>query len=73
MAIFTMLIGLPGCGKTSYAQKYVKTHNNTVILSSDDIRQELWGDANDQQNPSLVFDIMLNRTVAEIKKGHNVI
>jgi predicted kinase len=73
MAIFTMLIGLPGSGKSTYAKEYIKTHSGTVVISSDDIRQELWGDANDQQNPSQVFDEMFIRTVAAMKKGTNVI
>jgi predicted kinase len=73
MAIFTMLIGLPGSGKSHYANEYIKTHSGTVVISSDDIRQELWGDANDQQNPSQVFDEMFIRTVDAMQKGTNVI
>ena len=73
MTIFTMLIGLPGSGKSHYANEYIKTHSGTVVISSDDIRQELWGDANDQQNPSQVFDEMFIRTVSTMKKGINVI
>lgn len=73
MAIFTMLIGLPGSGKSHYANEYIKTRSGTIVISSDDIRQELWGDANDQQNPSQVFDEMFIRTVSAMKKGTNVI
>lgn len=71
--IFTMLIGLPGSGKSTYANEYIKTRHNTVIVSSDAIRQEMWGDANDQQNPSQVFDEMFIRTVMAMKQGTNVI
>lgn len=73
MAIFTMLIGLPGSDKSTYAKEYIKTRSGTVVISSDDIRQELWGDANDQQNPSQVFDEMFIRTVSAMKKGTNVV
>lgn len=73
MAIFTMLIGLPGSGKSTYAKECIKARPGTIIISSDDIRQELWGDANDQQNPSRVFDEMFIRTVAAMKKDTNVI
>ena len=73
MAIFTMLIGLPGSGKSSYARDYVATRHGTIIVSSDDIRQELWGDANDQQNPSKVFNEMFLRTVSAMTQGTNVI
>ena len=30
-----LLIGPPGAGKTTYAEKYISKHNNTVLLSSD--------------------------------------
>ena len=73
MAIFTMLIGLPGSGKSCYARDYVATRHGTIIVSSDDIRQELWGDANDQQNPSKVFNEMFLRTVSAMTQGTNVI
>lgn len=73
MAIFTMLIGLPGVGKSTYARDYVATRHGTIIVSFDDIRQELWGDANDQQNPSQVFNEMFLRTVSAMTQGTNVI
>ena len=33
-----MLIGLPGSGKSTWAEKYVTENSNTVIISSDKIR-----------------------------------
>ena len=73
MAMFTMLIGIPAVGKSHYANEYIKTRHNTIIVSSNDIRQELWGDANDQQNPTRVFDEMFIRTVDAMKRGVNVV
>lgn len=67
------LIGLPGSGKSYYANEYCKDHSGAVIVSSDAIRQELWGDANDQQNPAAVFDEMYARTVAALKADKTVI
>lgn len=67
------LMGLPGAGKTYYANEYKREHENVIIVSSDDIRQELWGDANDQQNPAAVFDEMHARTVAALKEDKTVI
>ena len=73
MVTFTLLIGLPGSGKSSYAEKVVNTMHNMEWISSDNIRQELWGDANDQQNHAKVFDTMLKRSIAALKAGKNVI
>ena len=41
--IFTMLVGLPASGKSTYAQELAKEYNSTVF-SSDALRAELWGD-----------------------------
>lgn len=38
------MIGLPGCGKSTWAEQYRRTHKNVVILSSDEIRKELTGE-----------------------------
>jgi predicted kinase len=73
MAIFTMLIGLPGSGKSHYANEYIKTDSGTVIISSDAIREELYGDANNQSNPVKVFSIMEERTIAALSAGEDVV
>lgn len=73
MPNFVMTIGLPGSGKSTWAQEYIKNCPNSVIVSSDAIREELWGDANDQQNPSIVFETMFQRTVAALKEGKDVV
>ena len=39
-----LLVGPPGCGKSTYAKKYIETNSNTIHLTSDGIRKELWGD-----------------------------
>lgn len=67
------LVGIPGAGKSTYAQRLIDNDPSIVWVSSDAIRQELWGDANDQQNPSQVFDEMFIRTVDAMQKGTNVI
>ena len=73
MALFNMLIGLPGAGKSVYAHDYAYGKDYCTIISSDDIRKELWGDANDQQNPKVVFDEMYRRTVAALIAGKTVV
>jgi len=68
---FIMLIGIPGSGKSTLAQKMA--NENTVILSSDSIRKELFGDENTQESPEKVFSIMFYRTVKALDKGKDVI
>ena len=70
---FTMLIGLPGVGKSFEAQKLLHKSSNTILLSSDDIRKELYGDETVQTDPSRVFDLMLKRARIALQNGHNVI
>ena len=40
MATLNIIIGIPGSGKSNYAKRYLFT-DNSVYLSSDDIRIEL--------------------------------
>ena len=35
----TVLVGLPGSGKSTYVQTYLKEHPETVVVSSDDLIQ----------------------------------
>lgn len=71
MSKFMMLIGASGCGKSTIAQKFAK--NGAVIMSSDAMREEMWGDASDQQSPGLVFDELNKRTMAALKAGQDVV
>lgn len=47
--------------------------DEVVLLSSDTIRGEIYGDENCQRNPGRVFDIMHQRTAAALSKGISVI
>ena len=68
-----LLIGPCGCGKTTYAQKYIEQHINTLHFSSDKVREELWGDESIQENNNDVFKLMQSRTVEALNNGYNVI
>ena len=79
MAKLIVLCGLPGSGKSSYAERLI-TINNTftsdeeiVIHSSDAIRQELFGDAGSQEDNGRVFELMHKRTREDLKAGKTVI
>lgn len=71
MSKFMMLIGASGCGKSTIAQELAK--DGAVVMSSDDMRKEMWGDAADQQSPGLVFDELNKRTIAALKSGQDVV
>lgn len=72
MPKFYVMIGLPGSGKTYEASKLAEAEICT-ILSSDDIREELFGDASIQSDAQKVFDLMFERSINLLKKNVNVI
>lgn len=68
-----LLVGIPGSGKTTYAQKYIENNPGTVCLSSDKIRKELWGDESVQGDNNEVFYRMQTRAVNALNFGNDVI
>ena len=68
-----LLVGIPGAGKTTYAKNYIEQNANTLHLSSDAIRKELYGDEAAQGNPSDVFSLMQKRAIEALNNGQNVI
>ena len=71
MSKFMMLVGVSGCGKSTIAAELAK--DGTVIYSSDAMREEMWGNAEDQQQPGVIFDELNKRTIASLKAGIDVI
>ena len=68
-----LLVGIPGSGKTTYAEKYVNNNDNTIHLSSDVIRAELWGNEATQGDNNEVFSLMQSRAIESLNNGKNVI
>jgi predicted kinase len=68
-----LTVGPPGCGKTTYANEYIKSNPNTIHLSSDSIRAELYGDESIQGNPAEVFSLMQKRAIEALNNGRDVI
>ena len=73
MSKLIMLIGLPSSGKSTWSSKYMDCYKNTELVSSDSIREEVFGDVNDQSHNAEVFNIVHKRVVAAIKNGKDAI
>lgn len=69
--IFVMLIGLPGSGKSRLAEDYRALGYS--VHSSDDIREELSGDVNNQKINTLVFDTLHSRIKEDLKNQKNCV
>ena len=68
-----LLVGIPGSGKSTYAHKYIKEHPDAICLSSDKIREELWGNEATQGDNNEVFHLMQCRAVEALNNGQSVI
>lgn len=69
-----IVIGIPGSGKSHWAEGYAKAVNvlhgkNAVVVSSDEIRKELHGDVNDMIHNQETFNVMFDRTVTHLHYG----
>ncbi|MGQ9778620.1 MAG: AAA family ATPase [Bacillota bacterium] len=54
MPIFTMMVGIPGSGKSTLAEK-LAAEKEAVLVSTDRLRAELAGSAEDRSRDRLVF------------------
>lgn len=70
MPNFIMIMGISGSGKTTYARSH---YPNATLIDSDEVREELFGDATIQTNNTKVFDTMWKRTVTNLKNGNDVV
>lgn len=68
-----VLVGLPGSGKSTLAKQIIDKYPSAVWLSSDDIREKLYGDASCQKDHTKVFAIMQEEAVTWLDKGFDVI
>ena len=78
MGRLIVLVGLPGSGKSSYAEQFKAFDDAistgvTVIHSSDAIRKELFGDESSQEDNARVFDLMRKRTAEDLRADKTVI
>lgn len=71
MTNFIMLVGLPGCGKSTLAREYEQKGYN--IHSSDAIREELSGDENNQNINQEVFSTLRKRVKEDLTNGKDCV
>ena len=71
MARLNIMIGIPGSGKTKYAKTNL-LNENTVYLSSDDIRVDMFG-FEDQTHNAEVFERMKRETLTALQNGFDVV
>lgn len=74
MKTLIMLSAFPASGKSTWANKYKATHDNVVILNSDDIRIEIThGDYQDHSHQKEVWELFERRIHEYAKDGNTVI
>ena len=66
-----IMVGIPGSGKSTYAEKYLS--QTATIFSSDKIRGELLGDENDQSNKELIFSTLYSRIREHLLEGKDAV
>lgn len=74
--VFMMMVGLPGSGKSTWANKYAESSDDeTVVLSSDSIRQQLFPNKDNflPKHNTIVFNHMLKLTKEYLSKGISVV
>lgn len=69
---FIMMVGLPGSGKSTLA-KELALKDRAALHSSDDLREELFGDANNQDNNELVFQELNRRINQDLSEEKSVV
>lgn len=72
MALFIMLIGIPGSGKSTFAGFLAKSYNATVI-STDGLRFQLTGSEENHSKDNLVFANAYHKIKTMLMQHENVI
>ena len=72
MGRFMIMVGLPASGKSSTAIKKAK-ECNARIFSSDEYREKLLGNANDQSNNEAIFKALYSDMETACKNHEDII
>ena len=65
-----MLVGIPASGKSSYARQNYKDYK---IYSSDELREKLFNDVNDQVHNDELFRYIHKNIIKDLKDGNDVV
>lgn len=68
-----VMVGLSGSGKSSVAKEIAENNPNTIIVSLDNIGEELTGDYGNQENNEKVFKVFHKRIREALENNTNVI
>ena len=68
MTKFIMMVGLPGSGKSTWAEK-----QGMNVFSSDTMREEYYGDASFQGENNLIFELLHKKIIKSLKVGNDSI
>ena len=66
-----IMVGVPGSGKSTAARRLAEKEN-AVILSSDKVRKEVFGDENDQAHNEEVFKLLYKQLNESLIRGNVV-
>lgn len=69
----SVMVGIPGSGKSTFAKKVHRDFPKAVYLESDAIREELFNGKQGKEETKKVFDEMFKRTIGSLKEGKDVI
>lgn len=73
MPLCTILIGISGSGKSTYAQELAAQNTDTIVVSTDAIRKEVTGNINDQTQNAVIHNIADTNAAAYLSQGKDVI
>ena len=71
--VLTMMVGLPGSGKSTYAENIILESGKPKIHSSDKLREELYGDENSQEHNTDLFVELHRRIKEDLRNGIDVV
>jgi len=67
-----VLSGVPGSGKSTWANKFKETHPQVLIVSSDGIRYEIGGAYQYFKEEDKVWSLFFSRANKEVEKDGNI-
>lgn len=72
MVKLIVMSGIPGSGKSTFAAKLARKEG-ALVVSMDNIRKQLYGDASINDEPGKVFGLMVHRAKKALRKGQSVV